>query len=68
MSGIGHEIIKVKDITNRIIQLRRDIDTEKNTKEKARLVDEQAAFLMVRRLMPTYQGLIENPNRRIVAH
>jgi hypothetical protein len=64
----GHEIIKVKDITNRIIQLRQDIEKEKNTKEKARLVDEQAALLMVRRLMPTYRGLIETPNRRIRAH
>jgi hypothetical protein len=64
----GHEIIKVKDITNRIIQLRQDIEKEKNTKEKARLVDEQAARLMGRRLMPTYRGLIETPNRRIRAH
>jgi len=49
---LRHKIISVRDIDNRIIDLQRDIDHEKNKKEKARLEDEQAALKLTLRVMP----------------
>jgi hypothetical protein len=41
--------ILVKDLENRVCQLSRDINSEKNAKVKARLVEEQAACKIVLR-------------------
>ena len=46
-------VITVSSIESRIASLRYDIDQERNTKEKARLVDEQAALKLTLRVMPT---------------
>lgn len=64
----GHKVIKVEDITSRIIKLRQDIDKEKNPIEKKRLQQAQASLIYTRNEMAHYTGLIENPNRRIRAH
>lgn len=45
------KVIVVRDIDNRVTSLRHDIDREKNPKEKARLVDEQAALQLTLRVM-----------------
>jgi hypothetical protein len=44
-------VITIRDLDSRIASLRTDIDHEKNPKEKARLVDEQAALKLTRRVM-----------------
>jgi hypothetical protein len=53
--------IPVRDIESQIIALGRDIEREKNTKEKARLVDEQAALKLTIRVM---QGKVRSVSIR----
>ncbi len=51
-----HSVITIFDIDNRIRALATDISHEKNTKEKARLVDEQAALKLVKRTMKQHMA------------
>ncbi len=48
------EVLKVRDIENRIRYLTTAIDKEKNKKEQARLIDEQAALKLTLRLTDAY--------------
>lgn len=48
------KVLKVGDIQHRILRLSDNIRREANSKEKARLVDEQAALKFTLRVMDTY--------------
>lgn len=48
-------VLFVRDIQSMIYALGQDIEREKNTKEKARLVDEQAALKLTLRLVKSHK-------------
>ena len=48
------KVLRVKDIDSRILELHRLIEKERNSKEKVRLVDEQAALKFTLRVIDAY--------------
>ena len=52
---IKHSAILKSDLTRRVTQLNEEIRREGNSKVKARLVEEQAAYKIVLRNLPIHQ-------------